>query len=328
MEYVQQTGLLIKPVAPENYVMGGYTKLSAVTRVASGDWSNQLPTREKQYAFFFDTMSCTTFSALNQCEMQGYWLIDNDHISTEDLLWLHENGYFDENGLLNFSDRFTAIMSGTTERGNDFVSVWESIRKNGLLPESNFSFNANSFGEYHDRTKITEAMKTKAKKLLEIFEFKYEWVFYHNSESFTQEELEKIKVALTQAPLHIGIAIPATHAITLYSNDRDVFDHYEPFAYKYNGSIHFGMKGYMSLKEKKKMYTYTKTLKLGDKGILVKELQNALNSIGYNCGLADGELGKKTDIAIKLFQKENSLVADGWFGPKSATKLAEIQKKN
>lgn len=110
MEYVKQTGILVKPIAPENYVMGGYTKLSAVARMPSGNWGTLLPTKEKQYAFLFDTLSCTTFSALNQCEIQGEWLINNGHVEKEDIKWLKDNGYFDENNKLNFSDRFIAIM--------------------------------------------------------------------------------------------------------------------------------------------------------------------------------------------------------------------------
>ncbi|MDQ3158780.1 MAG: peptidoglycan-binding protein [bacterium] len=328
MEYIKQTGLLVKPIAPENYVMGAYTKLTAVARMPSMQWADFLPTREKQHAFNFDTLSCTTFSALNQCEMQGRWLLDNGYINLAQLAWLQENGYFDENGNLNFSDRFTAIMSGTTKWGNDFVTVWESIRKDGLLPERDFPFQASSFEDYQDRSKITSVMIGKAKEFLKIFDFKYEWVFFKESETFTEAEQAKIKEALTHAPLHIGIAIPATHAITLYSNEQDVLDHYEPFTYKYKGSIHFGMKGYMNVKENTKVYIYTKTLKKGDKGNLVKDLQESLNSIGYNCGIADGIWGKKTEATVRQFQKENGLVADGYFGPKSAVKVSEIQKKN
>ena len=62
-------------------------------------------------------------------------------------------------------------------------------------------------------------------------------------------------------------------------------------------------------------------LKQGSKGEEVKELQNKLNSLGYNCGTADGIFGAKTTSAVKSFQKNNGLVVDGKAGPKTMEAL-------
>lgn len=44
---------------------------------------------------------------------------------------------------------------------------------------------------------------------------------------------------------------------------------------------------------------------------VIKPLQKYLNSIGYDCGTADGIAGVKFDTAVKAFQKANGCVADG-----------------
>lgn len=62
-------------------------------------------------------------------------------------------------------------------------------------------------------------------------------------------------------------------------------------------------------------------LKSGDKGEEVKALQILLNGRGYSCGTVDGDFGKKTDKALRDFQRENKLTIDGECGAESWTKL-------
>ena len=61
------------------------------------------------------------------------------------------------------------------------------------------------------------------------------------------------------------------------------------------------------------------TLRRGDKGEAVKELQKALISLGYPLPRygADGDFGKETEAAVKAFQADNGLKADGIAGPKT-----------
>lgn len=63
----------------------------------------------------------------------------------------------------------------------------------------------------------------------------------------------------------------------------------------------------------------TPTLRKGSNGAAVKEVQNLLLSHGYklpNHG-ADGDYGAETVKAVKEFQKDNGLTADGICGPKT-----------
>ena len=66
------------------------------------------------------------------------------------------------------------------------------------------------------------------------------------------------------------------------------------------------------------------TLKKGDKGEYVKNLQTALINLGYSCGNAgaDGSFGNGTYDAVVLFQKKNGLTPDGIAGAKTWEKLS------
>ena len=55
-------------------------------------------------------------------------------------------------------------------------------------------------------------------------------------------------------------------------------------------------------------------LKRGSKGSDVKDLQERLNALGYDCGEADGVFGSKTEAAVRRFQADNGLVVDGVAG--------------
>lgn len=46
----------------------------------------------------------------------------------------------------------------------------------------------------------------------------------------------------------------------------------------------------------------------------IKQVQQALNDIGYDAGVADGIMGQKTKDAVEQFQKDNGLTIDGIIG--------------
>ena len=63
--------------------------------------------------------------------------------------------------------------------------------------------------------------------------------------------------------------------------------------------------------------TYTRILKVTSplmQGDDVKAVQNKLNSLGYNCGTADGYYGNATKSAVISFQSAKGLTADGEVG--------------
>lgn len=56
------------------------------------------------------------------------------------------------------------------------------------------------------------------------------------------------------------------------------------------------------------------TLKNGSSGSLVRELQEGLNALGYDCGAVDGKFGANTKAAVEKFQAAMGLPVDGICG--------------
>jgi Putative peptidoglycan binding domain len=63
------------------------------------------------------------------------------------------------------------------------------------------------------------------------------------------------------------------------------------------------------------------TLKLGDNGNAVKELQRALRSLGLAVGTIDGVFGASTKRALMAFQTAHHLSPDGVLGPATRARL-------
>jgi peptidoglycan hydrolase-like protein with peptidoglycan-binding domain len=59
----------------------------------------------------------------------------------------------------------------------------------------------------------------------------------------------------------------------------------------------------------------------GIKGDHVRSLQQYLSEHGYNPGTFDGVFGRKVVEAVRMFQKDRGLFADGVFGKKSLQKV-------
>lgn len=336
---------MIKVPGPEDYVAGGETTIGAEDRVANGDWSIFIPTVEAQFAPGFDTMSCVTFSATNVLEMQVNWLIKNGKMSQRAIDGLKALGFFDANGNFNISDRYTAIMSGTTKNGNYFQKVAESLRTQGILPDKDFPFGGNTFEEYHDASKITQAMKDKAMKAYEFIALAYDWVFFDDVPELSEDQFNKATVALKTAPVQIGINTPAHHAISmtaLYKQNGvpfyKVFDHYPNYSFEGDGyRPHFGMRIFLSEKAAPIVvpktypeYVFNRDLTLGMRHSDVKVLQQVLIVEGLmKAGLDTGYFGPITQQAVKSFQARYGIQTVGRVGPQTRAKLnALCQKKN
>lgn len=182
-------GLIVEAPRISDYIVGaGSAVREQEVLNINGDWEPKVPEGEYQHGVYFDTMACVTFSATNILEM------------------LFKAKFGVE---INFSDRFTAKMSGTSLKGNTFSNVAESIRKDGLILEEKWDYprmqRTPAFirDEYYET--IPNTLVEEGKKFLEDYEIQYEWV---------PTTKEKLREALQYAPLQVQV-------VAWYDKDKD-----------------------------------------------------------------------------------------------------------
>lgn len=322
---MRNTGVIIKKIKPTDYIAGKETGIIYEEINLLGNWVGFLPSNEYQFGNF-DTMACVTFSALNCIETQVNFMVEKGLIPQGKLQQLKDWGFFDESGKFNCSDRFTAKMSGTTPSGNILTNVWDSIRKDGLVPEKMWAFPRTSFSWDNYYQEIPQEIKDFAKKILSILKFEYEWIYL---EQCGNPPLDLIRQALKQAPVQIatpvcpgwssGNVIPCgtcrtDHATMIYRIDNAVndFDHYEPFTKRLalTYTIPYCLKGVVSLvKEIQEPspifhYAFFIDLQYGQKNDDIKALQKVLKSLGlFPTNIQEtGYYGEWTRKSVLAFQ--------------------------
>ena len=152
-----QSGVIIEPVAKEDWIFG-VSAIDNDIKVANGDWKPYLPTNEKQRRGF-ESMSCTNFSSTTAVEILITRLIRLKMVSVSNLKWLQDSKYLDDNGNVNFSDRYDAIVSNTNPAwGNSLKAVAEAKRIHGMIPEKMLPWTDDKTA-YFNRDVITPEMK-------------------------------------------------------------------------------------------------------------------------------------------------------------------------
>jgi len=169
------SGFILEPVFECDWEFGD-SKLGLEDRVPDGNWIPYLPSNEKQTKGY-RTSACTNFSSTSCIEIDFTYRLKNNLISPNNLKWLKDNGYFDDNGNINFSDRFDAVVSGTEPSwGNSLKTVAEAKRKYGLIPERMLPW-AENVDEYFDENNITPEMYAMGQEFLKRFPINYEVVY-------------------------------------------------------------------------------------------------------------------------------------------------------
>lgn len=344
----KNTGVRIQKPLGTDFVAGGETGIIYKEILPTGDWTPYLPTPERQAGKFFDTMACVTFSALNSLEAQIERMRATT-LSESNENWLKNNGYIRADGKCNFSDRFTAKMSGTTHQGNYLGAVWDSIRNHGVLPEKDWKFDQDKFDWDSYYAEIPQELKNKALKFLEIFETKYEWVVgISNIDNHIKQAPIQIisKVCNPWATTEIipSCGSGSQHATLLINKDIDhfdIFDQYEPFSKRLalDFAIPYMMRGVIEVKKPLEatptfQYTFTAKLALGQSGDAVKALQTILKIDGDfpKSVQITGFYGKITQGAVLAFMKkykvaspqEIAYVNGRWIGPATRAKLNQL----
>lgn len=264
-------GVLIQDPRATDYVAGdAATGLVFENRNPLGDWTKYLPSEEQQIGVYFDTMACVTFSALNVLETQLNFMLQNNMIPHVTNQKLTELGVL-KDGRFNFSDRFTAKMSGTTKNGNYLVNVWDSIRNHGLLAESDWPYPREQrqpvfdWDDYYKE--IPQELKDKAMKLSklgDILDIRYEWLVA-GGKAFQNQFMEWLRMGPVQLATPVcppwggsGIvpacSLPVGHAtmmVAVVTGAYEIFDHYVPFLKKLalDYPIPYALRGMVYMKE-------------------------------------------------------------------------------
>lgn len=208
-------GLLLGERKETDFIAGKFSpvKDEEILRL-DGQWDDYLPLPEYQNKGF-ETRACVTFSALNCIETLYRRLTGEEK---------------------NFSDRFTAKMSGTTKKGNYLWQVANAIRHYGLLPEEDWPY-VKGWDNYYKP--IPKVLQKKALKFLDKWIVYYEWV---------EDEEQEIVKQLEYAPLQVTVRYDAgnkilnpkgkyNHAVMLYGYKLGkywkIYDHYSQTKKKY-----------------------------------------------------------------------------------------------
>lgn len=309
-----QGGLIVERPRPSDWFA------SAVVEGEKVLWGKYLPKGENQNVkFVFDTMSCTTFSALNIIET----LFRKMELPPEHKLFLEKNGYY-KDGEVNFSDKFTAIVSGTRKSGNTFQEVGNSIRHNGLIPDVILPFGGETkWEDWHNPIQIKPYMINLGLEFARYFDISYSFVYFSEDGVITPEYKKLIESNLTQSPLQIAIPYPGTHATMLYDLNEFgylIFDTYDPYVFTKDikSKIHYVSKFTVT---PKKVTTEQRTLKIGSIGKDVEKMQSSLKFLMDDKIVVDGVFGKGTESALKKFQIYQGISPDGIFGKITRSKL-------
>jgi hypothetical protein len=169
------SGFIPEPAVGEDYLFG-VSAIDNDIKVLDGDWTPYLPKNEKQRQGF-ESMCCTNFSSTSAIEILLTRLIELKLISVGNLKWLNDNGYIDDSGHINFSDRFDALVSGTKpDQGNSLKAPADAKHKYGLIPEKLLPW-VDSEAEYFNKSKITPQMYALGLEFLKRFPINYELVY-------------------------------------------------------------------------------------------------------------------------------------------------------
>lgn len=213
---VKNHGLLLGN-RPEDWI-AGTIPYKAVN--PSGDWTQWLPKGEWQYIQNVDLQACVTFSALNVIEILYYFLTGEQR---------------------NFSDRFTATLSGTTRNGNYLWKVGDSIRKDGLVDEDEWPTpQILTWENYYVMPPI--GIINKGREFLKKWTINYEVI---------EPTKESIIHHLKQSP--IQVCIPG-HAVLTFTNPGQVyqyFDSYEPWLKSWDKDFIFAQRIVLTRKRPK-----------------------------------------------------------------------------
>jgi hypothetical protein len=133
-KYPKNFGVLLG-TRPTDFLFSGVNGVPKKTLFPDGNSIPYFSPGHLQKKGKLETLSCVSESGTNIEEAIMNRQIELGMISKENLKWLANNEYLDENGKMKISPRFTAKKSGTGKSGNYQFRVHDSLRNDGVVPE-------------------------------------------------------------------------------------------------------------------------------------------------------------------------------------------------
>ena len=180
-----------------------------------------------------DFMDCVTRTYMDLLESKFTYLYTNNLLKPETRTFLEQNDYVEvATGRVTFSDRFTAVKSGTTRQGNSLKAPADSVHRDGLIPKCMLPKQESmTFDQYHDKSAITQEMEELGKKFLTFFDLNYEQVSVLDLDMALDKDMVNVAAYAWPTPINNEyppqFGLPFNHSILAFKTPKTyIFDHY------------------------------------------------------------------------------------------------------
>lgn len=164
----------------------GALSIPCITDIPEDEREKYLPQGERQN-IGEEKYDCATRGPINILETKFTWLYQNKKLSPDNLKFLEDNDYIQNNRVI-FSDRYIALLSGTTVFGNSMIRPLQTIHEKGLIPKAMFP-QVERFYEYYDSTLLTQKMRDLGEEFITRFPIYYEQVLAPHYSELLKEDL-------------------------------------------------------------------------------------------------------------------------------------------
>lgn len=201
----------------------------ALVSIPLGEREAYLPKGETQFDSFADFTDCASRSPVNHLEaIFTYHYLHA--MLPENKKWFEDNSYV-QDGKITFSDRYIAILSGTTHQGNSLKSPIEAIRTQGLIPKKLLpKEDWMKWEDYYDSSKITPFLKNLGQEFRTRFTIEYEQVAQVHFADVLKDDMLGVAGFAWGTPVN-GVYPPTdgsfNHAFLIYNLPKwKIYDNY------------------------------------------------------------------------------------------------------
>ncbi len=195
-EQIKNLGVKI-PVLGTDWIVGSTSQIPY--EIVCSDWTPYLSEYDNQFGTV-DWLRCVSESYVHTVEPYLNYKLANGFFSQKQITELTNLGYIVK-GKFKISIRAVAKMSGTDHTGNSQNAVAEAIRKNGLLPDSDWA-SSPTMGWNEHYAPIPQNLLDKAKKFLDYVNLQYAWIVQDTSPVADYKSINQtIQKELLQSPL-------------------------------------------------------------------------------------------------------------------------------